>query len=398
MTDYRGIAVVTHTLRQIAERALRTQVPGSTVTLARPEERAGEQLHNPRLNIYLVQVTVDPTLRHNDLPTRNSNGHLLSVPEIPLLLRYLFSYFGPEEKAQMMLGAVEIALHQTPELGPGDIIEAVGKQPDLEGSSLDTQQPPVRIVPVPMPLEELARFWSGFFNAPYTLSTVWDASAVILSQPRSTLAAGAPARGPSIGTGPMPPSLDSFATPVSYTDGARVRVSGRGLKAGQYIGIGDAWSVIQADADGDLEFALPPTIAAGTTTVRVGDTSRTSAPAPIPGATGRELVIRPQLRSVRSVPGHPAVRAHVRPPIRAGQQVALSLINDAKTGPNAGSSVRLAAAAATEAGTSIDFPLPAGKDPPLPAGRYLATIEVDGSTSLPIYKGGEYTGPMVKIR
>lgn len=394
MTDHKGIAVVTQTLRYVAERTLRMRVHGASVTVSRPEERAGEHLHDPRLNIYLVQVSVDPTMRHNDLPTRNSNGGLLTVPEVPLLLRYLFSYFGPSEKAQLVLGCVEVALHQNPELSPRDIVDAVKYHDDLKGSGLDTQQPPVRLVPVPMSLEELSRFWSGFLHAPYTLSTVWDASAVLLSEPKPTLPPGAPVRDGAVKGGAMPPVLDPFPEPVTYARGLRVRVGGRGVTAGQRVLLGGTWSEIEADPSGNLTFELPPDIAAGHHTVGLGTPAPPKAPAPLPAALTRPLVIRPQLTAVTAVRKDTVVRARVRPDVRPGQQVALNLMSDAPTDPPPGQPTRLTTQAQVRTG-SIDFPLP-----PVPPGttvRYLATIEVDGVSSLPVFQDGRYRKPTVTI-
>jgi hypothetical protein len=298
----------------------------------------------------------------------------------------------------MMLGAVEIALHAKPELDPADMADAVRNQEDLGASGLDQQQPPVRLVPVPVSLEELSRFWSGFFNAPYTLSTVWDASAVILSEAHPTLAAGLPVRGPGVKGGQMPPELSAFAEPVTYAAGLRVPVSGRGVEAGQYAGIGSSWSDIESAPAGDLAFKLPTDTPAGTHAVRLGTKARGAAsPAPIPGSMAQQLVIRPELRSVARLADGTTVRATVRPDVQPGQQVALNLLNDATTGDHAGGSLRLTAAT-TQTGDSIDFTLPPRRSGQLPAGRYLATIEVDGAASLPVYSGGKYSAPKVTIR
>lgn len=205
MTTFQGIAVVTQTLRTAARDALLSAVPEARVTLDRPEETRSAQ-DEPRLNIYLVQVGIDPAFRNNDLPTRTDDGKVLSTPQVPVTLRYLFSYFGPTPEAHLMLGAIEVALHESPVLDPELIQRAVDQHERLQGSGLDTQRPPVRIVPAALSLETLSRFWSGFFQTPYTLSTVHDVAPVLLSS-KLTRSGALPVRQvvPDAGGG-MPPS------------------------------------------------------------------------------------------------------------------------------------------------------------------------------------------------
>lgn len=183
MTTFKGVAAVTQTLAHLADAVVRSAVQEARVTLDRPEAPPATARGEPRLNIYLIQVEFEPTMRSSDLPTRTSQGALVTVPQVALNLRYLFSYFGPPIKTHLMLGAIEVALRENAELDPALIREATQPHPDLRDSGLDVQTPPVRIVPSSASLEELSRFWSGFFQMPYTLSTMHQASAVILSSP-----------------------------------------------------------------------------------------------------------------------------------------------------------------------------------------------------------------------
>jgi len=181
VTSYKGIAAATQTLGYLAGAAVLGAVPEARVTLARPEEPAAGAANEPRLNIYLVQVLTEPTMRSNDLPTRDVEGNYVGVPLAPVNLRYLLSFFGPSEKAHLMLGAVELTLREHALLGPATIRRALAGHPDLKDSGLEAQVPPVRIVPSTVTLEELARFWSGFLQMPYTISTLYEAQTVILT-------------------------------------------------------------------------------------------------------------------------------------------------------------------------------------------------------------------------
>jgi hypothetical protein len=357
----------------------------------RPEENASEQDNELRLNIYLVQVDFEPTMRNNDLPTRDQNGHLVQVPEVPLVLRYLFSYFGPEEKAQEVLGATEIELHSNPFLAPADINAAVEAHGHLQGSGLDVQQPPVRIVPSPMSLEQLSRFWSGFFHSPYTLSTLYDIAPVIMKKEQPTIAPGPPvARGAARTAATMPPQLDPLPA-VTY--GAEVPVMGPGVSAGQYAGVDGHWSRIETAKDG-LAFKLPTGVSAGTHAVTLGaQPSRAHAnPEPIPGSRPQELLVRPDLKRISKFDHSARLRVRIEPHPLPTQEVALDLRSTALSGTQAGQSVRLPQAVPTQSG-SIEFEVPGS----LPPGRYFGIVEVDGVASLPTAIDGLYASPWVKL-
>jgi hypothetical protein len=189
MTTYQGVAAVTQTLVYLLGDVVRRAVPEAEVTTQRPEQPAAGAADQPRVNVYLIQVAPDPTKRSHDLPTRTAEGQLLATPQAPLNLRYLLSYFGPSLPAQLMLGAVEVALRENAVLTSAVIERAVDGTPELRGNGLAAQLPPVRLTPVAVSLEELSRFWSGFFQMPYTLSSVYEASAAILTSSTEPAAA-----------------------------------------------------------------------------------------------------------------------------------------------------------------------------------------------------------------
>ena len=181
MTTYQGIAAVTQTLSYLVGNAVRSVVPEATISTSPPEVQPAASRDIPRLNIYLVQVLPEPTMRSADLPMRDANGRLTTAPQVALRLRYLFSFFGPMAGAQMMLGAAEIVLREHGVLDAAVITQALDGHPELAGSGLEYQSPLVTVRPSTVTLEELSRFWSGFFQASYTLSTLYEASVVLLT-------------------------------------------------------------------------------------------------------------------------------------------------------------------------------------------------------------------------
>jgi hypothetical protein len=181
MTTYQGIAVVTQAFGYLIGTAVRQAVPEAVVTLDPPEQQPAASRDEPRTNVYLVHVERDPVFSMADLPMRDPKGTLVGTPQVALDLRYLVSFFGPPPKSHLMLGAVQIAVHEQAFLTPKLITAACADRPDLHGSRLEDQLPPVQLAAREVSLEELTRFWSGFTNARFTLSVLFEASPVLLA-------------------------------------------------------------------------------------------------------------------------------------------------------------------------------------------------------------------------
>ena len=419
MTTYQGIAAVTQTLSYLVGNAVRAVLPEATITLSPPEVQPAAARDVPRLNIYLVQVLPEPTMRSADLPARAANGQLIKPPQVALRLRYLFSFFGPMAGAQIMLGAAEVALREHGILDAALIGQALAGHPELAGSGLEAQAPPVTMQPSTTTLEEFSRFWSGFFQAPYTLSTLYEASVVLLTSALPGTGPGLPVLTVDLDldldSGSTASALGEFA-PMTFAAGASVPVAGTGVQAGQFLRIGDAWVPIEATSGGTLAARLPPNARAGVTLVRLGrapgagresvatgaQRSPASAPAaavpvavPIPGSAPRLLVIQPVLSQLSLVQGTGEVAVTIDPPPAAGQRVALTLVNLDAAG-NGVAPVRVGPVVAADAqpGT-LRFALPPGASPP--SGAYLGLVEVDGVSSVPTLAGGRFALPQVTL-
>ncbi len=434
MTTYQGIAATTWTLYYLAGSAARAAVPEANVTLDPPEQQPAASRGEPRLNIYLVQAVPHPAMRSMDLPTRGESGALVTAPQVALNLRYLLSFFGPSIKAHLMLGSVEIALREHAVFDPALITTALTGQPDLQGSGLDAQSPQVQIAPKPMTLEELARFWSGFFQIPYALSAIYEASVVVIESaliPTVTL----PVRTINLTVAGLAPQLGPLPA-VDYRPGELVPVSGTGLSAGQLVEIAGQWVPLQAAAPSGLAFGLPSAVPAGVHLVRLGavggaapgetvtagpflaataapgvstiaTTSAATAsaaatatgtappgaavPAPVPGSAAQPLVVRPMVDSGQFDQAGAQVTVTISPVPGAAQPVALSLFSLQPDATGQPSSLRLATPS-SRTGSSVSFPTPT-----LPPGPYLVIVEVDGVASSPIFRGDQYDQPQVQI-
>lgn len=189
MTTYQGIAAVTQSVRYLVDAAARAVVPEATTTVESPQHQAAAARDTPRVTVFLLQAVPNPVTRSDDLPSHAPDGRVVTSPRVALNLRYLLTFHGPGQVAQLLLGAVELALRERAYLDPVLVTDALAAHPGLAGSGLDRQRPPVSIAPMPWDLEQFARMWTSFFQVPYTLATVYEASGLVLESAAPAVAA-----------------------------------------------------------------------------------------------------------------------------------------------------------------------------------------------------------------
>ena len=189
MSNYLAIATVTAGLYQILLDPVRTAVGSSaTIVFGRPHAANNDKDSNPKLNIYLYQVTPNAFFRNADLPTRRADGTLVKQPMAALDLHYLFTFHGKEEQfePQLMLGIVASTLQAEPVLLPSTIQSALGSFGVLNTSDLANQVERVRFTPTALSLEEFSKLWSAFFQVEYKLSVAYQASVVLIENGSAT--------------------------------------------------------------------------------------------------------------------------------------------------------------------------------------------------------------------
>jgi hypothetical protein len=181
MSNFLAIAAVSATLRRILNDAVSADVPGSTVTTARPDGGAGGAPVTG-VNLFLYQVLANAAGRNADLPTRRDDGTVVQRPREALDLHYLLSFTGRENELepQRLLGSVARTLHAQPVLSRQSIQSTKAAVAFLAASDLDGDIELVRFTPLSLSLEELSKLWSVFFQVPYALSVAYQASVVFI--------------------------------------------------------------------------------------------------------------------------------------------------------------------------------------------------------------------------
>jgi hypothetical protein len=183
VSNFLAIATVTETLRRTLSATVGTDVPGATVTAARPDGTA-QGLPLVGVNIYLYQVTPNAALRNTDLPTRRAEGSLAQRPRVALDLHYLLTFYGDESvlEPQLCLGSTARTLHARSVLTRESIADAVINTNFIANSNLADEVEMVKFTPGLLSLEELSKLWSVLLQTRYNLSVAYQASVVLIDE------------------------------------------------------------------------------------------------------------------------------------------------------------------------------------------------------------------------
>ena len=207
MSNFLAIAAVTASLSHLLQAAVGADVPGATVTTARPDSTAAAT-HPPMVNLYLYQVMPNAALRNADIQTRRSDGSLVQKPVAALDLHYLLTFYGDDAQLQpqRLLGSAVRTLHARPVL-TRDIIQAAISDPTFSSavglSDLGQQLDRVKVTPLNLSLEELSKVWSVFFQTPYALSAAYNAAVVLIESEERPTPPHLPVRQPSLSVVPF---------------------------------------------------------------------------------------------------------------------------------------------------------------------------------------------------
>jgi hypothetical protein len=209
MSNALAIATVTAALAQIVRTAVQSALPGADVLTERPDSAP---LGQPRVRVFMYQVSPNGALRNNDLPARKADGTLLQRPVAALDLHYLLAFYGNENnlEPQRMLGAAVRDIHAKPVLMRQMIEDATASAAFLTESNLADAVEIIKFTPLSLSLEELSKLWSVFFQSPYALSVAYQATVVLIeSEENATmvlpvLSRGEYDRGVNVVAGPFP--------------------------------------------------------------------------------------------------------------------------------------------------------------------------------------------------
>jgi len=241
-----------------------------------------------RVNIFLYQVTQNPSYKNMDQPARSYTGDLVKNQQIGLDLYYLLTAYGDGDDdllAQKTLAEVVTVLHERPVL-TRSLIDAAMKDSDIKKMHIATddvdlskQLELVKVTMHDLSTEDLTKIWSSFFKtASYRISVAYKATVVILDgkpDARSTM----PVRERNLyALAPKKPEL-TYVEPqmIKWSPaGMKITIHGRSLKAdeikidfGQKLELKDMVAPEPNATDEKLIVNIPSSFTAGIKQIKV---------------------------------------------------------------------------------------------------------------------------------
>lgn len=276
MSNFLSVAAVTETLRQILDKAVKTDLSGASqqaeAKAVRPNSSSNE-IPKLGVNLFLYRITPNGSLRNLDLPTRRQDGTGSQRSRSAWELHYLLSFYGDEGKLepQRVMGAVLRTLHAHPVLTRKMIQDIKGTVNYLAESDLDGEPELVKFTPIQLSLEELSKIWTVFFQNSYTLSLAYQASVVFID--------GKDKPGPSLPVRERNIFVMTFRNPVieSITPqfvkiGEEVTIKGINLRS-ENIKVAFSSINVAPDPnkikDNEIVLTLPAGLRAGINTVKI---------------------------------------------------------------------------------------------------------------------------------
>ncbi|HEY2471696.1 MAG TPA: Pvc16 family protein [Terracidiphilus sp.] len=394
MSSSYAISAVSAVLQHFLVNALTDLTPlWGTVTLSSiapdlVQAQLGSGTLQNQLNLFLHQVTYNSGWRNVGQPCLGPDGRTpLSNPPLALDLHYLLTAYGSENwQAEAILGHALLLLHQFPIIARKDISIALAALPPnafsvaLNASGLANQIEMIKITASPLNREEMAWLWTAL-KADYRPTFPFQVS-VVLIRPEKPLVFAMPVLSRNIAVNAIQPAeILQVAPPdkqISGAAGDTVVVSGEFLGGAStvlltYARLGISQEVAATNVtNNSLEFVVPPDTAlnpvpAGiyTLTVNFKDAAGnvTQSTNSLPFAIAPVLQLLPPPTVAQSAT-QTVVTATFYPAAWPNQKVSLAI--GSQNAPSAAFSVNTNSLAFTFA-------------PPLPAGKQLARLVVDGA-------------------
>ncbi|GAA4095463.1 DUF4255 domain-containing protein [Actinomadura miaoliensis] len=262
MSASTAIGMVSESLQDmlVTEMAVTPSVP---VTVLGPDEPAADR----RVNLLLYKVTENTFLKNIDWQVRPGTADRLTPPPLSLKLSYLLTAYAPNDPytgnatAHALLGEAMRVFHDNPVVTDEFLVRGLRGAPEE-----------IRVVHVPLDLEELSRIWSTF-TRPYHVSACYEVSVVQLDAKGTVHAPSKRVRriGVPDPQAPFHPPTVTAMTPMTGPPGTAVRFSGEHLSGWRAAVRVTGRSVVQGlELTGDsFDVTLPAGLERGFHEVRV---------------------------------------------------------------------------------------------------------------------------------
>jgi hypothetical protein len=163
VSDFKAISATTKTLERLLTAKL-----GIAVEAALPPTEI--TANTPLVGIFLYRVELNAFLANLDWKRTSSTQ--LAAPPCGLNMHYLITPYGPDQiEIQKTLGEVIRTFHEFPVIDADDPLLA----PELAGMTEE-----LRIVPHPLPLNDMFELWKSFEKLSYRLALTYQVSVAVI--------------------------------------------------------------------------------------------------------------------------------------------------------------------------------------------------------------------------
>jgi Pvc16 N-terminal domain len=183
MSNHLAIATVTATLARIVQAGVKAATGAApTVTTLRPV--AGGAIPEVGVNVFLYHVAPNATVNNADLNLRRPKGELVRRWQVGLDLHYLLTFYGDEERLEpeRLLGCTVKTLCDYPFLTATHFRQTISDPlySYLLDSTLTEQVERVKLVPIGVNTDEIARIWNTMPQSNSSLAIAYQASFILI--------------------------------------------------------------------------------------------------------------------------------------------------------------------------------------------------------------------------
>jgi Pvc16 N-terminal domain len=183
MSNHLAIATVTATLARIVQAGVKAATGAApTVTTLRPV--AGGGIPEVGVNVFLYHVAPNATVNNADLNLRRPKGELVRRWQVGLDLHYLLTFYGDEERLEpeRLMGCTIKTLCDYPFLTATHFRQTISDPlySYLVDSTLTEQLERVKLVPIGVNTDEIARIWNTMPQSNSSLAIAYQASFILI--------------------------------------------------------------------------------------------------------------------------------------------------------------------------------------------------------------------------
>jgi Pvc16 N-terminal domain len=183
MSNHLAIATVTATLARIVQAGVKAATGAApTVTTLRPV--AGGGIPEVGVNVFLYHVAPNTAVNNADLNLRRPKGELVRRWQIGLDLNYLLTFYGDEERLEpeRLMGCTVKTLCDYPFLTATHFRQTINDPlfSYLADSTLHEQFERVKLVPLGVNTDEIARVWNTMPQSNSSLAMAYQASFILI--------------------------------------------------------------------------------------------------------------------------------------------------------------------------------------------------------------------------